>query len=410
MNARAERGLAIAETCKVQREGKVWKVPSQSGVEKCYRVNPNTESCSCMDHIETGERCKHLYAVEFTIKREFHADGSITDTQEVKVTKKVTYRQDWPAYNAAQGREKNRVLELLYDLCRDLEERVITGRGRRPHTVKDSVFAMVLKVYTTFSARRFASDLQDAHEKGFTSANIPSMKVTKFMEDAAFTSILKALIAKSAAPLKTVETQFAIDSSGFGSNKFEKWFDEKYGAPRQRAVWVKAHICCGTRTNIVTAVRILDKDSADSPQFAPLVRETAREFTIGEVSADKAYTSVDNFEAVAACGGTGFMAFKSNTTGAVGGLFQKMFHYFSYKREEYLAHYHRRSNVESVFSMVKAKFGSSVRSKTETAMVNEVLCKFLAHNLCVLNHEECELGIDAMFTRQAPRPELHLSA
>ena len=35
-------------------------------------------------------------------------------------------------------------------------------------------------------------------------------------------------------------------------------------------------------------------------------------------------------------------------------------------------------------------------------MVNEVLCKVLAHNLCVLNQEECELGIEAMFTKANP--------
>lgn len=94
----------------------------------------------------------------------------------------------------------------------------------------------------------------------------------------------------------------------------------------------------------------------------------------------------------------------------VGGLFQKMFHYFQYKQEEYLSHYHRRSNVESVFSMVKRKFGDCVRSKTDTAMVNEVLCKILAHNLCVLNHEECELGIETMFTKDGTKPNLQLSA
>ena len=132
MSTRQERGLAIAETCKVQRDGKTWRVPSQSGIEKTYRVNPVLGSCSCMDHIETGSRCKHLFAVEFTMKREFHADGTVTDTQELKVTKKVTYRQDWPAYNAAQNREKGRIQELLFDLCSDLEEPVITGRGRRP--------------------------------------------------------------------------------------------------------------------------------------------------------------------------------------------------------------------------------------------------------------------------------------
>ena len=54
-----------------------------------------------------------------------------------------------------------------------------------------------------------------------------------------------------------------------------------------------------------------------------------------------------------------------------------MYHYFMFRRDEYLAHYHKRSNAESVFSAVKAKFGDSVRSKSEEAQVNEVLAKVL---------------------------------
>ncbi len=33
---------------------------------------------------------------------------------------------------------------------------------------------------------------------------------------------------------------------------------------------------------------------------------------------------------------------------------------------------------------MKAKFGSSVRSKSEVGQVNEVLAKVLCHNICVL--------------------------
>src|SRR2546428_7003601 len=58
---------------------------------------------------------------------------------------------------------------------------------------------------------------------------------------------------------------------------------------------------------------------------------------------------------------------------------------------------YKRSNVESTFSAVKRKFGDSVRSKADTAMVNEVLCKFLCHNLCCLIQEQCELGIEPIF-------------
>src|SRR5206468_7265528 len=96
-------------------------------------------------------------------------------------------------------------------------------------------------------------------------------------------------------------------------------------------------------------------------------------------------------------GGVPFIAFKSKTTGAAGGLFGKMFHYFQFRREEFLKHYHKRSNVESTFSMIKAKFGDSVRSKTDVAMKNEVLAKIVCHNLCCVNQEAHELGIDPGF-------------
>jgi transposase len=69
-----------------------------------------------------------------------------------------------------------------------------------------------------------------------------------------------------------------------------------------------------------------------------------------------------------------------------------------FRKQELLTHYHKRSNVESTFSMMKRKFGDSLRSKTDVAMVNETLCKILCHNLVVLIHEMFELGIDPVFT------------
>ena len=111
------------------------------------------------------------------------------------------------------------------------------------------------------------------------------------------------------------------------------------------------------------------------------------------MSADKAYTSRDNFNAVDAEGGVLYAAVKNNTTGGVGGLYEKMWHLFCLNREDYLSHYHKRSNVESTFSAVKRKFGEMVRSKTDTAQRNEVLCKFVCQNVCCLIHAMYELGI-----------------
>jgi transposase len=70
--------------------------------------------------------------------------------------------------------------------------------------------------------------------------------------------------------------------------------------------------------------------------------------------------------------------------------------------ERVLESYHKRSNVESTFSMIKAKFGASVRSKTPVAQMNEVLCKVVCHNLCVLVQSIYELGIAPTFWAETP--------
>ena len=59
-----------------------------------------------------------------------------------------------------------------------------------------------------------------------------------------------------------------------------------------------------------------------------------------------------------------------------------------------LAHYHRRSNVKTTFSMIKRKFGDALRRKAQTALVNETLCEVLCHNLVVLIREMNEVEID----------------
>jgi hypothetical protein len=62
-----------------------------------------------------------------------------------------------------------------------------------------------------------------------------------------------------------------------------------------------------------------------------------------------------------------------------------------------MQHYHKRSNIETAFSMIKGKFGSALRSKSDTGQINEALCKVLAHNICVLVQAIHELGIEPVF-------------
>jgi hypothetical protein len=51
-------------------------------------------------------------------------------------------------------------------------------------------------------------------------------------------------------------------------------------------------------------------------------------------------------------------------------------------------------------SFFRWKFGHHIRSKSEVAQVNEALCKVLAHNICVLNQKQHELGIETVFWKE----------
>ncbi len=272
------------------------------------------------------------------------------------------------------------------------------GQPRLP--LSDAIFAAVFKVYSTVSARRFMSDLREATERGYLTKAPHFNSIYNYLENPHVTDILRALIAETSLPLKAVESDFACDSSGFMTSRFVKWFDHKYGTERKKAEWVKCHLMCGVKTNVVTAVEIHDMNAADSPILPALVAATALNFNMREVSADKAYSGTENHDAIAKAGATPFIAFKANTTGGAGGLFAQMFHYFSLRREEFLTHYHKRSNVESTFSMIKAKFGDAVRSKTDVAMKNEVLAKIVCHNIVCVIHEMYELGVEPKFWGQ----------
>jgi transposase len=396
MNLRQLKGLEIAARYNITFKDGTWFVPSQTNVGQLYRVALGEGlGCDCDDFQLHRQACKHIIAAQIVCARDHGGKAPEIVTDAVPV--RPSYKQNWPLYNLAQQTEKYRFRVLLFDLCRDLPDPPQPGTGRRRTAMANMVFACVLKVFTTISSRRFACDLRDAHELGYLSHLMNSVSVCSYLENDLLTPVLRELIVRSSLPLRAVETAFAPDSSGFSTSRFVRWFDEKHGVQRSEHDWVKAHIMTGVKTNVVTAIEVHERNAADSPQFKPLLETTARNFTVKEVSADKAYSSLENFEAVAALDAFAAIAFKANATGAVGGVFEKMFHYYSLHREEFLKVYHKRSNVESTFSMVKAKFGDAVRSRTQTAMKNEVLCKFLCHNICCVILSQIELGIDPIF-------------
>lgn len=402
MEMRELKALEIAARSRVTFDGTCWVVPSQSS-KGLYRVTiSDPVSCSCEDFVITALPCKHIIAARIVNERT--CGGKCVDIVADKVPKRKTYRQDWPKYNLAQTTEKNRFQQLLFELCQGIEEPPRHKKGGRRTWMKDMVFASAFKVFSTYSGRRFMCDLTDAHHRGHLSYVPNSASVLSFIDNDAMTPFLCQLIERSAWPLRAIETTFAPDSSGFSTSRFIRWFDEKYGQQRSDRAWVKAHIMTGTKTNIITTAIVDGPNANDCPMFRPLLEQTiANGFGVQTVCADKGYLSRENLELAEKHGAAPFVPFKSNSTpGEPGSVWERLFGYFHFNRAGFLAHYHVRSNVESTFSMVKAKFRDHVRSKTDVAMKNEVLLKFLCHNVVVIHQAIIELGIEATFWPDGP--------
>ncbi len=297
----------------------------------------------------------------------------------------------WHNYNESQTKEKALFVNILNDLCSLLEEPEHYKVGRKPTRTRDVIFSLVLKQYLNISSRRVQSDLKLFKEAGFLESEIPFNTLLDHLERRDLKHIFKELIEISALPLKEIELDFAIDSTGFSTSRYKTFFNMKHGGEGKWRQYRKCHAVCGVQTNVITSVEITEGYVNDQKQFIPLANDTARNFKIRDFCADKGYLSSKNFALIKELGGQAYIPFKKNSSGKCSdnqrSYFKSAFKFFKAHKEEYLTHYHKRSNIESAFSMIKRRFGNNVKCKKETSQDNEIYAKVLAHNICVLVQE-----------------------
>lgn len=310
--------------------------------------------------------------------------------------------QDWKAYNNSQTSEKIIFMKLLGELC-GLIENLPRSKGRKPIELSDMIFSCCLKTYLGFSSRRTISDLKMARDLHYLSKAVHFNTILKYLDDRNLTPILKELIEISALPLKQVEQDFAIDATGFSTGRFDRWQTARAYANSKIRYWKKAHVTYGVLTNIVTSVEITTGSTHDSKMFPEVIQRTANNFNMREVSADKGYSSRRNMQIISELGAIPFIPFKKNAKANSRGcrIWQAMFSYFHKHKEEWAKHYHKRSQAEAGFSMIKRRFGDFTRCRKEISQTNEILCKILCHNIAVLIQETYMNGIPIDFYKCA---------
>lgn len=279
---RQMRGMAIAARVAIRRHGRGYRVPSQSGRGTYFVTLEGGEPfCSCPDFELRNKPCKHIHAVELIIMREElpSAEQPTPAPEPVARPRKPTpnpYGRNWAAYTAAQEHEGELFPKMLRELC-DTIPQPPQGNGRPRMPISDMIFGAGVKVFSTMSGRRAMSDLRDAHAEGLMDRMPNFATVLRYLGKSEMTPLLIDLIRQSALPLRDIETNFAIDSTGFATRTYHRWFDHKWGREIREAEWVKVSLMCGVTTNIVTDAGAANGyTSADAPYLRPFVETTAR--------------------------------------------------------------------------------------------------------------------------------------
>lgn len=306
----------------------------------------------------------------------------------------------WHDYNLSQTREKAIFVKLLRELCNILPKKQ-RFEGRKGVEVAHIIFCLCMKNYCIKSGRRIIGELELCKEAGLIDKVPHFNSLFNYLKNKNLTYILEDLIKLTSLPLKSVERKFCCDSSGFGTSVLDDRWSVIRSKYEKHHKYFKAHISFGVLTNIVTACKITSGDKADSPFLPTLVEETAENFKIEEWSADKGYLSRENYEAIFKHGAMPLIPFKSNITGKQRGsaIWGEMYKFFQKNNELFMKKYHLRSNAESGFSMIKARFGDLTSMRNPISAMNDILCKVLCHNLCVLCQELLLLNVDIDFAQ-----------
>ena len=173
--------------------------------------------------------------------------------------------------------------------------------------------------------------------------------------------------------------RLAVDSTGLTLSGITVWRRTKWGAGPKYRGWLKVHALVDVDTNEIVAFVLTKDDVGDEGMLEHLLELADLAGTsYGEVYADAAYSSVENFRIVCEGRGCRFItSFKSNTRGKnlgseARGEAARLWVGLPYDEWVEATGYGRRWKVEGAFSDLKRMFSEYVRATSEDGMVREV--------------------------------------
>ena len=416
----------------------VYQCPSQTYIGAVYQMEfyPDTKqiSCSCLDYASRRRTyCKHGRALMRSAKAAGltnlatipsgpvpRADIGTTSITNLEFFKD-SVRRPLPVIKYDKGPSErtrrhhayldmdDRSPELLFDLLESHKEPRVRKRGGQRLPREQRAFTVVFRTLWNKPLHDVSQALRKQVERGYIEWAPKPNAISEYVHDPEMTQILEECLARSARVVRNLEKIVCMDSSGISTVSSGNYLDNDRGKrERNDGQWVKPHVISGAKTNMVAKVIVTwnkkgtnpsdeSERTADVNFFVDLLRAALQ---VGwkpkYAAADKAYLSDANVDGAKKLGVQAVIQMKKNSKRRGSDAFKELYDFFTDNPDAHEEIYRYRVKVESVFSALKRTCGHYIwargprlpKNPTEadytqinTSRLNEVLAKFIVHNL-----------------------------
>jgi hypothetical protein len=418
----------------------IWRKGSKTKfyIVDCNDPDPAKHTCRCDSFIDQGYPCKHHHAIQ-VLRGAPIPVPVVASVSPLSLVPAAPTPKPLPTLDVAVGRKRStnaqrssayveepaRFEAILHQVSARAAQKIAQkkvaqgiapppdGRGRPSLPDHHRATCLVHKVYRKASYRNVQRDLERFAAEGRIRFAPNHNSMCSYGGDPNVTELLREILTLTASPTRRIEREFIVDSTGFHAAGVENWRytkgkrqlrKTKKGDQKAYAAleWMRAHIMSGRRTGIIPAARITlnhGKGSADSVNLPMLIDDMLGIHTIHAIIGDRGYISENNLiKVLKLVGAWAFIKpkrnFKPSTKRRLG------VDLATWYRDLYKDHgpafkemYRFRPLVEAVFSAIKRRFGDFMWLKNDVQRENELLCKLICHNICILIQLEMQHGV-----------------